>query len=317
MPIKKVTAKAIQTVYVTNVSDQTTYFSGIVKSQQELLARDYVLDRSSFDKVDKWAVLNRDECNSRLEKVFAVLPRVDAKAECAHQLADDPTAPPLLAPSTALVKEVEVETTPDHMQVYDQVIEVKYEVVVKVRVAKVRDPVLLSLPFNITSNAREAWETGLTQDEIEALTMFPVTFDQDLPEYDDVDRMSVPTFSDVESLASVASAADITLTRNSYSARDLVLLAHEVEALTLSAGATLMRSNSTGSSGSAPRAEVGVRRTRLRQTSASERRLSVGHIDAATVFVDDAANAAPQEPRGESKLAAEQRAVAHTLSRNS
>jgi hypothetical protein len=142
-----------------------------------------------------------------------------------------------------------------------------------------------------------------------------------LPEYNDVDRMSVPTFSDVESLASVASFTDVpvSMTRSSLSARDLVQLAHDVEAMTVAAGVSFMRTNSTGSTGPAPtpRAEVGVRRARQRQTSVSERRLSVGHIamDVPAAPGGDPAQTQTQA-HPDSKLAAEQRAVADTLARN-
>lgn len=63
---------------------------------------------------------------------------------------------------------------------------------------------------------------------------FVVAADGDLPDYDELDRLSMPTFSDVESLASVPSFASLSIYTipPSASARDLTQLERSAIAAT-------------------------------------------------------------------------------------
>ena len=50
------------------------------------------------------------------------------------------------------------------------------QVLVKVVVRGLKDPVVLSMPFNITNDPKEAIDRGLTEEQLESATVFPVTF---------------------------------------------------------------------------------------------------------------------------------------------
>ena len=45
---------------------------------------------------------------------------------------------------------------------------------------------ILSMPFHIGSDARDAYKSGLNDEEVQEMTVFPVAIDQDLPAYDEL-----------------------------------------------------------------------------------------------------------------------------------